>query len=116
MQGRNPLMDYINLEAGKCSYCGFCEHACPTLRDAPLRIYGPRGRVYLAYLFSLGEAGASAAREAAFTCLLCGACVPHCPAGIDVPRLMRALRSAVTRSGKGASQHLKPARHASRQA
>ena len=115
MASLERLLRYVEEEAGKCSYCGFCEHACPTLREKLVRLYGPRGRVYLAYLYSIGEAGVDAVREAAYTCLLCGACVPHCPAQIDVPRLMRAVR-ALTRPGRASSRPRAPALHASQRA
>ena len=92
-------MDYDDVrsriieEASKCSYCGFCEQSCPTLPLGPHRGYGPRGRVYLALLFRkkvLTETREF--RKSVFTCLLCAACTLNCPAGIDVPNLVRLVR------------------------
>ncbi|RUM47548.1 MAG: (Fe-S)-binding protein [Hyperthermus sp.] len=77
----------------KCLYCGFCEALCPTIRVGPHRGYGPRGRIALIkYYLDKG----SASRElvsSIFSCLLCGSCVRACPALIDVPDLVRRMRS-----------------------
>ncbi len=96
MPGPGGLREWAAREAAKCMYCGFCEAACPTLEHGPHRAYGPRGRVYLSRMaLETGRLGGEGA-AGVYTCLLCAACVPRCPAGIDIPGLVRAVRSLVS--------------------
>ncbi len=87
---------WLEREAGKCIFCGFCESVCPTLELAPHRGWGPRGRVNLALMLARGEAGPSReVVESLYTCLLCRACHLKCPAGIDIVGVVRGARSLV---------------------
>jgi len=90
---RETLRAWVEREAGKCMYCGFCEAPCPTRPLGPHRGYGPRGRVLLALLVARGEAGASDhVVESLYTCLLCRACHERCPAGVDIAGVVRGAR------------------------
>lgn len=89
---------WLEGEASKCMYCGFCEPACPTLEGAPSRAYGPRGRVRIALLASRGSGLGEESLDALYTCLLCAACHDSCPAGIDIVGVVRAARALL--SGK----------------
>jgi len=103
------LEEWARREAGKCISCGFCEAACPTLALGPHRAYGPRGRVQLArHALESGSLGGEGL-AGVYTCLLCAACVPRCPAGIDIPGLVRALRSLVA-SGRVEAPRWAPVR------
>jgi glycolate oxidase iron-sulfur subunit len=88
---------YILEETSKCYYCGFCEPACPTLRIVPLRSAGPRGRVNLARMLVHGVATEGLV-EGLFSCLLCAACVPYCPAGLDIVGVIRKARRLIASS------------------
>lgn len=76
----------------KCSYCGFCEWVCPTLKVKLFRLYGPRGRIN-SLMFAIKEgAWSSEALESIYSCTLCGSCAKQCPAGIKVESLVRLFR------------------------
>ena len=92
-------MNTVNVEAEalKCMFCGFCEAVCPTIRFSPHRGHGPRGRLVAARLAVKGLLSGEAVASL-YTCLLCGACRLACPAGIDVPLLVRAARQAIARA------------------
>ena len=64
---------------------------------SPHRGHGPRGRLVAARLIVRGVLSGEAVASL-YTCLLCGACRLACPAGIDVPLLVRAARQAVARA------------------
>ncbi len=87
--GRSRLLE----EAGKCAYCGFCEAVCPTLPYGRHRGYGPRGRVLLTAHLARGGKASPEVLSSIYTCLTCAACTLKCPAGIDIPALVRAARS-----------------------
>lgn len=89
-ENRRKLL-IVNLSP--CSFCGFCEHACPTLNILHKRNYGPRGRVQL-MLASIEEGIMSKeALNGLYTCLQCNACVKFCPSGIRVGDLVREFKS-----------------------
>ena len=99
--GLEALREWVEREAGRCIYCGFCEPVCPT-RLFGHRGYGPRGRVNLALMVARGEAGASGeVVESLYTCLLCRACHEKCPAKIDIAGVVRGARALLAGDGLG---------------
>jgi len=84
---------YIEEEAAKCMYCGFCEAVCPTRPLGPHRGWGPRGRVLLSLLIAGGTEPSRGVVESIYSCLLCRACHEKCPAGIDIAGVVRAARA-----------------------
>lgn len=87
------LVSWLKAETAKCAYCGFCESVCPTLDYGPHRGYGPRGRVNVARYAVENGAFTGEALASLYSCLLCAACVTACPAGIDIPGVVRAARA-----------------------
>ncbi len=87
----------IFVEISRCSFCGFCEHACPTLNYGDFRRqYGPRGRIQ-AILFALRENLISPETiRGVYTCLECNACSLHCPAKINIAEIIRKFRYLVS--------------------
>lgn len=79
-------------EALQCIRCGACLNACPVYREAGGHAYGspysgPIGAVVSPMLFGLENfEGLPQASS------LCGACRDVCPARIDIPRMLLALR------------------------
>ncbi|MGC9148610.1 MAG: 4Fe-4S dicluster domain-containing protein [Sulfolobales archaeon] len=89
---KNPV-EYIRKEVSKCVYCGFCEYECPTLDILHGRGYGPRGRVRVANLYVNSKIVSKKTLDYVFTCVLCAACVQACPARIDIPGVVIAMRN-----------------------
>ncbi|MFZ8824149.1 MAG: 4Fe-4S dicluster domain-containing protein [Desulfurococcales archaeon] len=87
-------------EFNKCVFCGFCESSCPTLSETSERGYGPRGRVRVVGLLLNGIYSEKTA-EYLYTCLLCYACVPPCPTGVDIPGIVEAGRAILVRISQG---------------
>ncbi|MCS6844016.1 MAG: LutB/LldF family L-lactate oxidation iron-sulfur protein [Caldilineales bacterium] len=90
--GRSRLLGTEYEEVLQCIRCSACLNICPVYREAGGHAYGnpysgPIGAVVAPLLFGLEEfAGLPHASS------LCGACRDVCPARIDLPRLLLALR------------------------
>lgn len=70
----------------KCFQCGTCGGACPMspqLQVIPRRIMR---------MVQLGQKDALAETETCWTCASCHNCSVNCPRGIDLARVMEALR------------------------
>ncbi|MEM1633012.1 MAG: (Fe-S)-binding protein [Sulfolobales archaeon] len=91
MRSEEKDIEFIRREVSKCVFCGFCEFECPTIDINGLRGYGPRGRIRVSLLYLEGIYS-KATYEYIYTCLLCAACVPACPARIDIPGVVVAMR------------------------
>lgn len=97
--GRSALLGGTFEEALQCIRCSACLNICPVYREAGGHAYGspysgPIGAVITPLLFGLEEyAGLPHAST------LCGACLDVCPARIDLPRLLLALRAEEVRRG-----------------
>lgn len=79
-------------EVLQCIRCGACVNVCPVYQHAGGHSYGspysgPIGAVVSPLLFGLAEHGALPQASS-----LCGACLEVCPAQIDLPRMLLALR------------------------
>lgn len=70
-----------------CSQCGKCSGGCPVLPDLDL---SPNRVIRLVQLGLAEEAMRS---ETVWCCTACGTCSGRCPMGIDLARIMDALRS-----------------------
>ena len=98
--GRSDLLGTEYEEMLQCIRCGACVNACPVYREAGGHAYaspysGPVGAVISPLLFGLD---AYEALPQAST--LCGACLEVCPARIDIPRMLLALRRSLVDGGR----------------
>jgi heterodisulfide reductase subunit C len=70
----------------KCYQCGTCSGSCPMVEHitaVPRRIMA---------LLQLGQAEALAEANTPWVCASCHTCMVRCPRGIDIPKVMEALR------------------------
>lgn len=91
--GRSQLVGTEYEEVLQCIRCGACLNICPVYREAGGHAYGspysgPIGAVVSPLLFGLENYPALPQAST-----LCGACVDVCPARIDLPRMLLALRA-----------------------
>ena len=90
--GRSQLLGGAYQEILECIRCGACLNVCPVYQEAGGHAYGspysgPIGAVISPLLF--GREKYPALPQASS---LCGACRDVCPARIDIPRMLLALR------------------------
>lgn len=97
--GRSSLTNTTYDEVLECIRCGACLNVCPVYRESGGHAYnspysGPIGAVITPLLFGLEKYSALPHAST-----LCGACVDVCPARIDLPRMLLALRADEVNSG-----------------
>ncbi|MCW4016635.1 MAG: 4Fe-4S dicluster domain-containing protein [Candidatus Bathyarchaeota archaeon] len=77
-----------------CFQCGSCTADCPIARFSEL--YHPRK---LMRMTQLGMKNRVIGSEALWLCAACFTCVDHCPQGVDIAGVIRALRNIAVREG-----------------
>jgi len=77
-----------------CMQCGTCTATCPMSEEMDLN---PRKVMHLAQ-FGLLEMLAD--KNSYWKCLSCHSCTVRCPRGIDIAKVMEALRQLVLRTNK----------------
>ena len=75
----------------KCMQCGTCSGACPMEEsmDAP-----PRKIVLLTHF---GQKAKATNANTVWMCATCNTCYARCPRGLELPKIMEALRQVVLR-------------------
>jgi heterodisulfide reductase subunit C len=77
-----------------CFQCGTCTADCPIARFSD--IYHPRRFIRL---IQLGIKDRVLSNEALWLCAACFTCVDHCPQGVDIAGVLRALRNMAVVEG-----------------
>lgn len=87
-----------------CYQCGTCSASCPFAAEMDLR----PAQIIRHLVFGLDDVLAS---RAIWLCTACHACSERCPRGLDMARIMAALRQISLRSAgnQGAREQLPPA-------
>jgi heterodisulfide reductase subunit C len=75
----------------KCMQCGTCSGSCPMLEEMQI---SPRQLVALAH-FGLSDLLLKA--DTVWLCASCHTCEARCPRGLDLPKLMEAIRQVALR-------------------
>ena len=88
--GEVPGIDKIKL----CFQCGTCTADCPIARFS--EVYSPRK---LMRMTQLGMKKKLLSSESLWLCAACFTCVDHCPQGVDIAAVVRALRNIAVREG-----------------
>ena len=93
---RGPFVRQVEEISGQdllaCNQCGKCSAGCPVVQVIDLL---PNQVVRMA---QLGMEEVLSARTI-WVCASCLTCVTRCPKGVDLPRLMEALRQIALRQG-----------------
>lgn len=93
---RGEFVKQIELISGEsllaCNQCGKCSAGCPVAFSMDIL---PNQVIRLAQL-GIDEALAS---QTIWTCAACLTCVSRCPKGIDLPRVMEAMRQVAMERG-----------------
>jgi glycolate oxidase iron-sulfur subunit len=80
----------------KCIHCGLCLQSCPTYAVFGTEMDSPRGRIALMRAASEGRINLGGAFENHIKlCLMCRACEPACPSGVQYGSLIETARIAV---------------------
>ncbi len=100
---RSPLAEKVREISGQdprlCFQCGLCAGSCPMTSE--MQSYTRR----IMHLLQLGLADAALTQQMAFLCASCHTCQVRCPRGLDIPRVVEALRQITLRRGEN---HLAP--------
>jgi len=83
---RQKIKEISGEDVSKCYQCGTCSGSCPMNTHAKVL---PRQTMALA---QLGQEEALLACDMPWICAACHMCVVRCPRGIDIARVMEALR------------------------
>ncbi len=78
----------------KCMQCGTCTAACPMANEMDV---SPR-RIML--LSNLGLKEKATAANTIWLCATCNSCQAQCPRGINIPKIMEALRQMLLRKNE----------------
>jgi glycolate oxidase iron-sulfur subunit len=87
--------DYANL-LDQCVHCGLCLESCPTYRIFRTEMESPRGRIKLMRAAAGGlldeHAMKTSFKDHVSLCLVCLACEPACPSGVQYGKLATITR------------------------
>lgn len=80
----------------KCIHCGLCLQSCPTYAVFGTEMDSPRGRLALMRAASEGRINLGGAFENHIElCLMCRACEPACPSGVQYGTMIETARVAI---------------------
>jgi heterodisulfide reductase subunit C len=88
---RRKVMEISGQNVQQCFQCGTCSASCPVadmIDILPRRIMT---------LIQFGQAEALDIARTPWVCASCHTCVVRCPRGIDIPRVMEAIRQLTLR-------------------
>jgi heterodisulfide reductase subunit C len=89
------LRDVLGAEKLKlCFQCGTCTADCPISRFS--EIYNPRKLMRMSLL---GMKDRVLSSKAIWLCAACFTCVDHCPQGVNIAAVIRALRNMAVKEG-----------------
>jgi heterodisulfide reductase subunit C len=95
---RGPLGTKVREVSGQdpnlCFQCGLCAGSCPMTGE--MDVYTRR----VMHMLQLGLADEVITRKMAYLCASCHTCEVRCPRGIEIPKVVEALRLITLRKGE----------------
>jgi heterodisulfide reductase subunit C len=95
---RGPLAAKVREISGQdpnlCFQCGLCAGSCPMTGE--MEIFTRK----VMHMLQLGLADAVIAQKMAYLCASCHTCEVRCPRGLEIPRIVEALRQLTLRAGE----------------
>ena len=100
--------DPIFAQALRCVRCGACANVCPVYRMVGGHVFGHVYIGAIGLILTLFYHGIDKARAIVKNCLNCQSCKSVCPAGIDLPHLIKQVAKRIMdqEGGKPAKNHL----------
>lgn len=89
------ILAELRADLDRCNKCGLCQAGCPTFKVSGLEWLVTRGRVSLVQDALRGAIPLQDVAPAVDTCLLCRACMEHCPPRVPIDYLMTRTRQAM---------------------
>ena len=83
----------------KCMQCGTCTGGCPMTEEMDI----PPRRILLLSHFGMKEKVSDS--NTVWLCATCNTCYARCPRGLDLPKVMEAIRQVSLRENKN---HIEP--------
>ncbi len=90
-QLRKKVKEISGEDFQKCYQCGTCSGSCPMVESFTLPVRQVMALLQLGHREKLEES------NSAFVCASCHTCTVRCPRGIDIAKLMEALRQVKLR-------------------
>jgi heterodisulfide reductase subunit C2 len=95
---QGPLVAKVKEISGQdpnmCFQCGLCAGSCPMTGE--MEIFTRK----VMHMLQLGMVDAVIAQKMAYLCASCHTCEVRCPRGIDIPKVVEALRQLTLRAGE----------------
>jgi heterodisulfide reductase subunit C len=95
---RGPLAAKVREISGQdpnlCFQCGLCAGSCPMTGE--MEIFTRK----VMHMLQLGQADAVITQKMAYLCASCHTCEVRCPRGLEIPRIVEALRQITLRAGE----------------
>ncbi len=88
---RHKIMEISGQDIGTCYQCGTCSGSCPMTAHVNCLPRKLMALVQLGHEEALGQANIP------WVCASCNTCVVRCPRGIDIARVMEAVRQVKLR-------------------
>jgi Fe-S oxidoreductase len=84
----------------KCSSCGYCQAVCPVFNLTLRPALNARGKMLVLKEVIEGTVALDQELvETLFQCTTCASCTKSCPAGVDVPEIIKQVRKDMVQSG-----------------
>ncbi len=84
----------------RCSKCGFCQAVCPVFGAMRRPSYSARGKMLILKEVMDGTIELNDELiETLFQCTTCNSCLENCPAGVEVPEIIRQARRDMVEIG-----------------